>query len=252
MTRQPTPARGTSKTADPVLKPTLILVGAQKGGVGKTTTSRLLMHWLDETRRSHVGFDTEFPQGSLQRFYPNKTEIVDIAEVSDQMRVFDALAGATDNSVFVLDMRAGYFFNILDKFDDLMLFREARDGAFNLVFLHVMGGSIESIAEVEAALPRFDGAKHVVVRNPANGADLTLWDDSDVRRTFELQGGMELKIPALHPLAYQAIDRASATFRDFAENRLPNGAPADFSYTLRAYTKNWLIHSMIQIDRLKI
>ena len=55
-----------------------------------------------------------------------------------------------------------------------------------------------------------------------------------------------------HPLAYGAIDQASATFRDFAENRQPNGAPADFSYTLRAYTKNWLIHSMIQVDRLKI
>ncbi len=251
MSRQPTPSRG-QKPAEPALKPTLVCVGAQKGGVGKTTTARLLMHWLDETRRSHVAFDSEYPQGSLKRFYPDKTQIVDIAEVSDQMRIFDGLAAARDNSVFVLDLRAGYFFDILDKFDDLMIFREARDGAFNLMFLHVMGGSVESIEEVRAALPRFDGARHVVVRNPANGADLTQWDESDVRVTFERQGGMELKIAPLHPLAYGAIDQASATFRDFAENRQPNGAPADFSYTLRAYTKNWLIHSMIQVDRLKI
>ena len=31
-----------------VVKPTLLIVGAQKGGVGKTTVARLLLHWLEE------------------------------------------------------------------------------------------------------------------------------------------------------------------------------------------------------------
>ncbi len=234
------------------LKPTLILVGAQKGGVGKTTTARLLMNYLEATRRSHIAFDTEYPAGSLARFYPQHTELLDIAEVSSQMRIFDSLASATDNSVFLVDMRAGFFFSLIDIFDNLMLFREARDGAFNLIFLHVMGSTVESINEVQAALPRFDGARHVVVRNPANGADLSAWDASDVRDTFERQGGMEISIAPLHPLAFQAIDEAGATFRDFIDNKLPNGVDANFSYTLRAYTKNWLIHSMVQLDKLKI
>ena len=44
--------------ASPVVKPTLLIVGAQKGGVGKTTVARLLLHWLEENRRAHIAFDT--------------------------------------------------------------------------------------------------------------------------------------------------------------------------------------------------
>ena len=134
--------------ASPVLKPTLLIVGAQKGGVGKTTIARLLLHWLEENRRAHIAFDTETPLGSLIRFHDDKTELADITEVPAQMRIFDAVAGDRSGSTFVVDLRAGYLYAILDLLTDLRILRDAQDGAFDIVFLHIMGGSTESIREV--------------------------------------------------------------------------------------------------------
>ena len=52
------------------MKPTLILVGADKGGVGKTTISRALLDFFARKNVLTRAFDTENPRGSLKRFYP--------------------------------------------------------------------------------------------------------------------------------------------------------------------------------------
>ena len=52
------------------MKPTLILVGADKGGVGKTTVSRILLDYFARKNVLTRAFDTENPRGSLKRFYP--------------------------------------------------------------------------------------------------------------------------------------------------------------------------------------
>ena len=127
--------------ASPVVKPTLLIVGAQKGGVGKTTVARLLLHWLEENRRAHIAFDTETPLGSLIRFHDDKTELADITEVAAQMRIFDAVAGDRSGATFIVDLRAGHLYAMLDLLTDLRILRDAQEGAFDVVFLHIMGGS---------------------------------------------------------------------------------------------------------------
>lgn len=52
------------------MKPTLILVGADKGGVGKTTISRALLDYVARKNIMARAFDTENPRGTLHRFYP--------------------------------------------------------------------------------------------------------------------------------------------------------------------------------------
>lgn len=234
----------------PVIKPTLVIVAAQKGGVGKTTTARLLCHWLADTKRQHAAFDAEFPAGSLARFYPKVTEVVDTAKVADQARIFDTLADAREGTVLVLDLRAGTFFDVLTLMEDLHIFRDAREGAYRLVFLHVLGSSVESVAEIDETLKRFSGATHVAVRNVASGASMARWDASRTREEFLAGGGVEIEIPPLDPMAYQAVDDTSATFRDYVENKNADGSDASNSYTLRAYVRRWLLLAMTQLDRL--
>ena len=87
-------------------KPAVIVVGADKGGVGKTTVSRTLLDYFSANNVPTRAFDTEFPRGTLKRFHPEITEIVDMTTTADQMKIFDTLNAASP-SVTVIDVRAG-------------------------------------------------------------------------------------------------------------------------------------------------
>src|SRR5689334_6018935 len=87
-------------------KPAVVLVGADKGGVGKTTVSRALLDYFIAHNIPTRAFDTECPKGTLKRFHPEVTEVVDITSTSDQMKIFDTLSNP-DARVTVIDIRAG-------------------------------------------------------------------------------------------------------------------------------------------------
>ena len=87
-------------------KPAVVLIGASKGGVGKTTVARTLLDYFADRRVSARALDTEVPKGTLKRFHPDVTDIVDINHVPDQMRIFDTV-NSTDASVSLIDVRAG-------------------------------------------------------------------------------------------------------------------------------------------------
>ena len=70
-------------------KPTVVLIGADKGGVGKTTVARTLLDYFADHQIRARAFDTEVPRGTLKRFHPDVTDVVDINSVPDQMRIFE-------------------------------------------------------------------------------------------------------------------------------------------------------------------
>ena len=72
-------------------KPAVILVGADKGGVGKTTVARTLLDYFTAHQVPMRAFDTEAPKGTLKRFHPDLTDVVDMTKVPDQMKIFDTL-----------------------------------------------------------------------------------------------------------------------------------------------------------------
>ena len=51
-------------------KPAVVVVGADKGGVGKTTVSRTLLDYFSANNVPTRAFDTEHPRGTLKRFHP--------------------------------------------------------------------------------------------------------------------------------------------------------------------------------------
>ena len=99
-------------------KPTVVIVGADKGGVGKTTISRTLLDYFSAHQIPTRAFDTEAPKGTLKRFHPAITEIIDMTLIPDQMKVFDTL-NSTDASVTVIDVRAGLLSHTLRSLTDI-------------------------------------------------------------------------------------------------------------------------------------
>src|ERR1700688_1905565 len=86
------------------MTPKLIIVGSDRGGVGKTTIARALVDYFKHQGVTYRAFDTEAPLGVLKRFFPDNTQIVDLTRSDDQMRIFDNLR---DAQVTIIDIRAG-------------------------------------------------------------------------------------------------------------------------------------------------
>ena len=49
----------------------------------------------------------------------------------------------------------------------------------------------------------------------------------------------EIDIPKLNEMAYEQVDLAGVTFKDFIDNRAADGQPGKFSFVLRGYVRKW-------------
>lgn len=222
------------------MKPTLILVGADKGGVGKTTTSRAVLDFLARRNILARAFDTENPRGGLHRFHPGITEIINLEEVADQMKVLDTLE-TTNVGVTVVDLKAGAMSTALQAFDDIGALDAAREGQFNLGLIHVIGPSIASLNEMGEISKFTKDISYVVARNFINETNFFEWDEHTYKKYFSgLSGAKEINIPKLNEMSYEQIDLSGVSFTDFINNKTANGRDANFSFVLRGYARKWV------------
>ena len=190
------------------MKPTLILVGADKGGVGKTTVSRTLLDYFARKNILTRAFDTENPRGSLHRFYPSITEVIDLGNVAHQMRVLDTMETASV-PVTVVDFKAGNLSYSLDLFERIGVLDAARNGMFTLGLFHVVGPSIASLDEIGEIAKYLSGIQYVVARNSINETNFFEWDDTTYRKYFsQITKTQEINIPKLNEMAYEQVDVA--------------------------------------------
>ncbi len=165
------------------MKHTLILVGADKGGVGKTTTSRALLDFLARKNIMARAFDTENPRGTLHRFYPGITEIIDLNNVADQMKLLDTIETAPVK-VSVVDLKAGNLLTALDIFSRIGVLDAAAAGDFNLALVHVVGPAIASLDEMGEVTKYTKNMSYVVAKNFINETNFFEWDNRTYQKYF--------------------------------------------------------------------
>jgi hypothetical protein len=234
------------------MKPTLILVGADKGGVGKTTVSRALLDFFARKNVLTRAFDTENPRGTLKRFYPGSAEIVDLGNVAHQMRILDTMETA-NVPVTVVDLKAGNMSYALDVFERIGVLEAARAGAFNLGLFHVIGPSIASLDEIAEIARYMQGVSYVVARNFINETNFFEWDDATQQKYFAaIPKAQEIAVPKLNEMAYEQVDLAGVTFKNFIDNRAADGSHGKFSFVLRGYVRKWCSEIDEQFAHVKL
>ncbi|MGC2781686.1 MAG: hypothetical protein WA418_39220 [Bradyrhizobium sp.] len=196
-------------------KPIVIIVGADKGGVGKTTVSRALLDYLKAQAINHRAFDTEneMDGGVLKRFFPDRTEIVDLSDSDDQMKVFDTL----DAAVTVIDIKAGLLSPTLKLLQDIGFLDPAR---YEIIVLHILSNNEASAGEVgpvKAALGA--SARHILVGNRSTATKFAFPPGS-------------IEIPMLIPDIAEVVDKANQPFSVFATT--------SSSAVRRGMVKKWL------------
>src|SRR6266568_4623569 len=213
-------------------KPAVVLISADKGGVGKTTVARTLLDYFAHHRVRTRAFDTEVPKGTLKRFHPNVTDVVDINYVPDQMRIFDTV-NATDANVGFIEA--------------------AKKGEITFVVFHILGPSIASLDEIAETAAYLGDAKYFMVKNSINNAHFFEWDEATHAAYFKtVPRAVEITIPKLVEMATEQVELASVPFATFIANKKQGGDPASYSFVLRGYVRHWLGNVWAEYDRVSL
>jgi len=218
--------------------PLIIMVGADKGGVGKTTVARALDDYLQSKGARRRLFDSQWPAGDLKQFAP-AAEVVNVDRVDDQMKVFDTVAGVT-----VLDVCAGLLSPTLRALDQTGLLKDVRSGSLNLALLHVLGPTLTSFNEVaEATAIIGGGARHFIVKNYINESGFFEWDtDGRFTALFESMRSRTVSSPHLPARAAEEVQSLGVSFDAFTQSNK--------SRILRGYVRDWLDHLWADFDRV--
>jgi len=233
-------------------KPTVIIVGADKGGVGKTTVARTLLDYFLAHQIPARAFDTEAPRGTLKRFHPDVTDIVDINLVADQMRIFDTLNSA-DAPVTVIDVRAGQMSHTLRALRDFGFIDAARKGQITFAVFHILGPTIASLEEIADTAAFLGDAKYFLVKNFINNTHFFQWDEATHSNYFKkVKDAVEITIPKLNEMATEQVELASVPFVTFIANKKQGGEAAAYSFVLRGYVRHWLGNVWAEYDRIRL
>ena len=233
-------------------KPTVVVVGADKGGVGKTTVARTLLDYFTAHHVPTRAFDTESPKGTLKRFHPDISDIVDVTSVPDQMRIFDTLS-TTDASVTVIDVRAGLLSPTLRSLRDIGFLDAVKKGQLTFVVFHILGSSIASLNEIEETSSFAADGRYFLVKNFINNTSFFEWDQPTHASYFrKFKDAVEINIPKLNEMAFEQGELASVPFLSFVANKGQKGEAANYSFVLRGYVRHWLGNVWGEYDRIKL
>jgi hypothetical protein len=222
-------------------KPIIFVVGADKGGVGKTTVTRLLLNYLQSRSVQTRIFDTEYPSGDLKRFYP--AEVVDMRTLQDQQKVFDNLSV---DAVTVLDIRAGVMSPTFAALDAAFFLDAVRSGEIILVLLHVLGSNVASLSEV-GEISKVIGSgsvRHLVVKNHIDETEFSLINDPAYAAVFAAMATATINVPKLPAIIAEKINKLGVTFEEFKNT--------DVSIMARGTVKRWLQSVYVEFDRVNI
>ena len=233
-------------------KPAVILVGADKGGVGKTTVARTLLDYFSAHNTPTRAFDTESPRGTLKRFHPAVTEVVDVTEVPDQMKIFDTL-GNDEAKVTVIDVRAGLLSPTLQALNDIGFIESAKKGQITFAVFHILGPSIASLQEIAETAKFVGDASYFLVKNHINDTQFFEWDPATYNSYFkQIKGVEEITVPKLNEMACEQVEVAGVPYVSFVANKTAKGEAANNSFVLRGYVRHWLGNVWGEYDRVKL
>jgi len=231
-------------------KPAVIIVGADKGGVGKTTITRTLLDYFNARKIPIRAFDTESPKGTLKRFHPDLTEVVDVTKIPDQMHIFDTIS---DSAVTIIDVRAGLLSPTLTALRDIGFIDAAKKGNITFSVFHILGPTVASLDEITETAEFMTDARYFLVKNFINNTHFFEWDQATYNTYFNrIKDAVELTIPKLNEMACEQVELASVPYLSFIANKGATGDNANYSFVLRGYVRHWLGNVWAEYDRIKL
>ncbi|MDP0490573.1 MAG: mobilization protein [Verrucomicrobiota bacterium JB023] len=226
------------------MKPTIHLVGGEKGGVGKSVFSRYLAQYFIDEQIPFAGLDSDRSHQSFSRFYSDYTSSIDLEDPESLDHIVEAVL-EQDSLQVLVDLAAQSAKPLWNWFSEAEVLDLLQENGIRLMCWHVLDDSRDGVEMLGKLLDQFgDQAQYVVVLNQGRGQDFTVFHRSPERDRLNDLGGSVIDFPKLHHGTMSKIDMADASFWAAANN--PAGGLALMD---RQRAKVWLKRARAAVQR---
>ncbi|MGG6295022.1 hypothetical protein ACQ4M4_11400 [Leptolyngbya sp. AN02str] len=208
-------------------KKRLVIGLGGKGGTGKTLHFRSLYYFLIRSGLKTVGFDADIENPGFYDHHAGSehpVRLLDFLEVGEAKGLFTVLAEEAPD-VVLIDMPGASAEATRDQLNRFGAFAISEKLGYRVTFSSVLNNQFSPIVSVKAMLEYGGGkADFLAVKSLmwAQGSlDFRRWDESQVRKDFLAQKGIEIEMPVLEPTTFDAIHEEGLSF--FEMEKLPFG-----------------------------
>jgi hypothetical protein len=145
-----------------------IIVASPRARTGKTLLARVIVEHLLLSGIPHVVFDTDAVERRLASFFPERSVVIDLDRVPDQMKLFDTL-GSPVAVTQLIDLTHRSFKKFFSLMRDIDFVAEARASGFEPVIFFIPDGETDSYEQGIILRDQFRESGFVLVRNEALG-----------------------------------------------------------------------------------
>jgi len=224
----------------------ILLIGGEKGGVGKSLVSRALAQYFIDHSMPFVGFDTDRSHGALMRFYADYASPILIDRYEALDHIVEVAVEQSGLRVLV-DLAAQTHAPLVAWMDDSGVLDLARENGLQITYWHVMDTGRDSVDLLRQILERFqDRLDYVVVRNQLRGNDFSNLEKSGLLDRLSDLGGRVIEVKQLHQSVIQKIDAKDSSF--WAAKQSGTEFGAGLGLMERQRLKTWMNHVFAEFN----
>jgi hypothetical protein len=232
--------------AAPNGKSSILLIGGEKGGVGKSLVSRALAQYFIDCSVPFVGFDTDRSHGALMRFYSDYASPILIDRYEALDHIVETAVEQPGIRVLV-DLAAQTHAPLVAWMDDSGVLDLAQENDLRISYWHVMDTGRDSVDLLRQVLDRFqDRLNYVVVRNQLRGNDFSNLEKSGLLDRLSSLGGRVVEVKQLHQSVIQKIDAKDRSFWAAKQSSAEYGA--GLGLMERQRLKTWMNHVFAEFN----
>ncbi|WP_054113982.1 mobilization protein [Marinagarivorans algicola] len=194
-------------------------IGGEKGGVGKSLTSRLLAQYIIDSKKTFIGFDTDRSHNTFSRFYSDFTRPIFVDDY-DSLDNIITTAEQNPSANIIVDLAAQTARHLHKWVEDSDVFGIFDSLGFDVFMWHVMDDGADSARLLHTLLNTLtqSSLQLVVVKNLGRGEHFECFEESAICENAIKLGAHIIELPALHARLTQKVDFNNSSFWAAANN----------------------------------
>ena len=201
----------------PAIGANIHIICSDEARNGKTIFARLYAELLrlgtDDLPRI---VDTDYPNGTIKRYFGRECAIIDLSSTDGQVRLFDSIL---ENPQFdyVIDLEAHHLGRFFSIFDDIGYEKAAAAAGMGVAVFFFLDRTLASVQAAVALRRQLGASQFVLVRNDAIGAfRAPVYGEHDL---MKIGMDRQIRLPALSADALDFVEDPSFNFTDFIMQR---------------------------------